>query len=274
MSEDRNPADLADEPLDPQAEEFDELEEQGQEGEDTAADADTSGEDRHPGAADDRERTGGPDADAADQSGAQAPGRPPRQSANVRRNQSIRAFREARQAAERRTAALEQQIAFLTGAGAAQNQAQLAALQEQERQRLEMMSPEDRANYRMALSEQRVGQALLQTRLAMAEQADAMAFRARTERDPEARRLAAAVEDLHRQAPTITREQLLAYEIGRRELERRDAARGRAAARVTLNNSGQRVRPPASGRADVAAERRGGDGGRAARARRLDGVLI
>jgi hypothetical protein len=121
--------------------------------------------------------------------------------------------------------------------------AELAAQQEAERQRYEMMSPWEQAQYLQDNINRRVTEQTTQIAQSLWDQSDRREYEALVADNPAYKALEDRVADLKRQAPGVPRRILLATAIGMRAMERGPAAgtRQRRNADVALERN--RVRP-------------------------------
>lgn len=212
------------------------------------------------------------DADDGDQ-GEGAPGRgrvldgkrPP-----SRRNEDIREARSRAQEAEAKAAATAAEVAQLRAQLDAQARQQNDAA---EAARLELMSPDERADYKIRKSGEAMQRQLMQTQFQLSDQSDKLAFDAMCRADPRARKLAGEVErrlsDLRSKGQNVKREDLLAFVIGRRALDN-PQSQGKQQRQAERRREREDARG-ASPRGDARGERR-----RAGKtpAERLDGVRI
>ena len=94
-------------------------------------------------------------------------------------------------------------------------------------ERLSLMSPEERADYRVAQSEARLRNEMQQTRLMLQEEADRSAFRSLQSSNPLARKYAADVETVVAQQKsrglTVSRETALKFVIGEKMFAKANA---------------------------------------------------
>lgn len=166
-----------------------------------------------------------------------------------------------------RQAQFERQLADLTATRNQPSAAEVAAFQEQERQRFELMSPYEQAQYTRQVISNEVAQQTNQIRNALWEQNDQQIYETMLRETPAYKRFDDQVKELKAQAPGVARKYLLATAIGLRALEGGGAARTRAAnaAAAGVARNGAR---PAGGRGDVPSER-GRGGGETARDARL-----
>ncbi len=172
-----------------------------------------------------------------------------------------------------RQAQFEQQLAALTAARNQPSPAELAAQQEQERQRFELMSPYEQFQYTQAKINNEVAQRTNQIASGLWDQNDQRDYAALLEATPAYRRFDDKVSELRTQAPGVARRVLLATAIGLRALEGNGAARTRAgrAAEAGAARNGAR---PSNGRGDVGSQRGRGEGGSARDARLRAAGLI
>lgn len=200
-------------------EDFDGEGDEGQEGNADESDGDGQGED---GEATDQ-------ADGEEDEERVAPRKQPRASDTVR--ESKRRAQEAETRADR----LEREIAEIR---ATQNQQrgpspeEIRQHQAIEAERLSMMSPEERADYRVAQVEQRLRGEMHQTRLQLAEESDRSNFRALQSSSPLARKYAADVEKVvaeqKRNGMIVNREVALKFVLGEKLFEKSSATTGKA----------------------------------------------
>mgnify|MGYP001608309175 FL=1 len=172
-----------------------------------------------------------------------------------------------------RQAQFERQLADLTAARNQPSQAEIAAQQEMERQRYELMSPFEQAQYLEQKINNRVQQQTNQIAAGLWDQNDQRDYAALLETTPAYKRYDDRVNELRTQAPGVSRRILLATAIGLRALEGGGAARTRAT-RQAEAGAARNVARPAGGRGDAPSERGRGDGGSARDARLRAAGLI
>ena len=223
----------------------------------------------------DAEDEGGDAGEEGDEEGLAEPApRRARQTASERVRESRAQVREANE----RAARLEREIAEIRaqqqrGPSAEEIRHQQAV----EAERLSLMSPDERADYRIAQAEHRLRNEMQQTRLQLAEQADQSSFRALQATNPLARKYATDVEkvvaDQKARGMIVNREVALKFVLGEKLYEKSMATGGKAkkagAARVAAQtgNPGR-----AAGQATSERGSRRGDDSEAALERRLAGV--
>jgi len=144
----------------------------------------------------------------------------------------------------------------------APSQAEIFEQQRIEQERLALMSPEERADYRINQTEQRLQAQLRRMEVQNADQTNRAAFQAKATVDPVYKRYAQDVEDrlaqVHRQNPGqfVDRELILKIVIGERAL----ANAGRANARGQKKGEASKARQTAQGgaaRSDLQGDRAG-----------------
>jgi hypothetical protein len=159
---------------------------------------------------------------------------------------------EAARAADR--AQFERQLAELTAARQQPSPAEIAAQQEAERQRYELMTDYEKFQYTRQAINQEVNRQTQQIAHNLWDQNDQRNYDDLLERTPAYRRFGDQVAELKRQAPGIPRRVLLATAIGLKALEQNGAATTRAATRAAAATARNGVRP-AGGRSDVSGDR-------------------
>lgn len=181
----------------------------------------------------------------------------------------------AERAAEKaRADALERELAQIRQGQTQQQQHQAA---EEERQRLALMDPEERAEYRIRQSEQRTQQVLNEIRFQAADSADKTAFEGLCARNPSAAALKDEVEQalqtMRASGTTAPRETVLKYLLGEKALSKAPRASAAAARKSAANRERQQARA-VNGRGDVPANggRRGSEAEQ--RRRRLENMEI
>lgn len=189
----------------------------------------------------------------------------------TRGERRFQALTEAARAAEERAARAERQVQeFLQN----QRQQQQQTDPRLEQERLALMTPEERIEYRFQQSEERHRRETAAMEARMADQADQTRYQARAANNPIYAKYADEVEtahqDLRSKGQFVAREAILKFKLGEKMLERALTAAPKQRKQGKQNIERQRTRP-VSGRQDVAADRRRqGD----TPASRLDGVSI
>ena len=143
----------------------------------------------------------------------------------------------------------------------------------QERDRLALMTPDERADYRIAQHRSETQQQLRQIELRTAMQTDKAAFDAKATVNPVYRRMQSAVEDMFaeqvRKGQPTDRETILFHLLGKQAVSGAGSNKSRQQARRRVEN--QRV-TPSSGKGDTA--RRSGSTRMSTAEERLKDVLI
>ena len=182
-----------------------------------------------------------------------------------RRNEDIRAARDRAQAAEAK-------------AQAAAIQAQLNAIQNQrdeagESARLELLSESEKAKYYVDKGQRSVQMQLAQQEFRLTDQSDKLSFEAMCRADPRAKKLAPEVErrltELRGKGQNVSRENLLAFVIGKRALDNPQVT-GKQRAGAERRREREQARGT-SPRGDAQGQRRAAG---KTPAQRLEGVLI
>lgn len=191
----------------------------------------------------------------------------PRVQAFVNENRELK----ARLAVER--AAFERQLSDLTLARNQPSPAEIAAAHEADRQRYEMMSPWEQAQYIAQTIDKRVTEQTTNIRIGLWDQNDKRAYDEELRTSPQFRRYDERVEELRKIAPGVSRIDLLDKAIGEYARTHGAAARTRAArgAEAGEARNGARASTP---RGDVASQRGRGDGTSARDARLRAAGLI
>lgn len=199
-------------------------------------------------------------------------GRQPHQVGQGRADRRIRSLSE-----ENRRLREQLQRGQGQGQGGAPSQEQLRLAEQQERDRLALMSPEERFDYRLTQQEERHRRDLAQVRFETADAADKTAFDQLCARNPQAARLKDRVEQAlaaeRAKGFTYPRETVLKFVIGESVLKSAPRAQNRQQREASEQRQRQQARP-GQGRSDV------NQGGgrqtdeRAARADRLKDVQI
>ena len=176
--------------------------------------------------------------------------------------------RERREAAQRAEAA-ERRLQELLASQQSQSRAQTEA---QERQRLEQMLPDERAEYIARQTADRTTRELAALRQEMADPSDRATFQAAQARDPRLAKVAAEVEStlagLRAQGTTLPRTELAAYLLGKKILEKGAAAGTRQRSQAATRVARETARPVSGGGA-AAPGRAASKDERAARLARL-----
>jgi len=178
----------------------------------------------------------------------------------------IRESKRRAKEAEERTARLEREMADLRTAMTQprMSEAEMYRAQQAEQERLQLMSPEERADYRVAQAEQRIRAEMQQVRFTSAEAADKAAFKSLAQSNPLAKKYAVEVEaDFARRLAAgkpVEREIILQNLVGKAMIDRAvsaSAKQGKAASRRVAAAEGR----PARAGGDTASDRsnRGGD---------------
>jgi hypothetical protein len=143
----------------------------------------------------------------------------------------------------------------------------------QERDRLALMTPEERADYRISQQRNEMRQEMQQLRLQTAMQTDKASFDAKVTVNPVYRRMQAAVEEMFqeqvRKGQPTDRETILYHLLGKQAANGASNLKPRRDARRRVEN--ERVRP-SSGKGDTA--RRSSEGRASTVEQRLKDVLI
>lgn len=147
----------------------------------------------------------------------------------------------------------------------------------QEAERLALMDPEERYEYRARQLEAKLDQRLQAIQFQSDDRADKTAFDALVSRSPIAAKLADKVEDalreMRRNGTTAPRETVLKYLIGENAIANAGRAKGKATRTAALNKAKQ-VGRPTGGRSDISSgSPRSGDD-RSKRAARLADISI
>lgn len=167
----------------------------------------------------------------------------------------IRDLRRRAQDAERRNQEFQQQLQQLVQG---RSQADLAREQQMEQERLALMSPDERVEYRMQQMERNFQFREQQTRAALFDQSDKLAFDNLVAQKPTLRRYEAEVERLRQQAPNVPRKYLLAVAIGLPAIDRMGAAQNRAQNRAERSARANVTNPPGGRGAATGRQRQGG----------------
>lgn len=187
-----------------------------------------------------------------------------------RRNEDIRAARDRAQAAEASAAEAKAQAAAI--------QAQLNAIQNQrdeagESARLELLSESERSKYYVEKGQRSVQMQLAQQEFRLTDQSDKLSFEAMCRADPRAKKLAPEVErrltELRGKGQNVSRENLLAFVIGKRALDNPQVT-GKQRAGAERRREREQARGT-SPRGDAQGQRRAAG---KTPAQRLEGVLI
>lgn len=231
----------------------DDLDTEAEDFPDEDAEAEGEGDDAED-AGDDAEAEGDADADAGDAEGqgAQGQARHVAPQRRASREDNLRAEFERKLANERE--AFNRQLAEVVAQQRQPSQAELARQAEEERQRVELMSPAEVAAYYAQKTERTITERLNQQQAMLFDRADRSEFEALVERDPTLRKFSDKVEEYRRQAPGVPRRLLLATAIGEQALAQRGSARTRATTRNEAARARQVTRPT-NGRSDVPSDR-------------------
>lgn len=175
-----------------------------------------------------------------------------------RANETIRSLRKAAQDRAEENANLRRRMDELEHT-TRQRQQEPAETKEQETARLQLMTPDERAEYRFNKAEERNQRALAVIQLQSADLADQAAFSALKVDDPAAKKYASDVEktlaDLRKRGENASRETILNYLVGQKSREAMKKNGGRAA-RKGQDNIRRQQATPGNGRGDVQATRR------------------
>lgn len=181
-----------------------------------------------------------------------------------------------RAAATTRAEAAERELAAIRQERQNNQQRETA---EQEAQRLAMMDPEERTEYRLNQIEARNQQALSEIRFQSADTNDKTAFEAICARNPAVAAMKDEVEEalkaMRAQGTTAPRETVAAYLIGQKAIAKQPRAKAAGARTAAAGRERQQARPTGGGRGDVPAngQRRGGSEAEQRR-RRLENLEI
>lgn len=167
----------------------------------------------------------------------------------------IRDLRRRAQEAERRNQEFQQQLAQVMQG---RSQADLAREQQQEQERLALMSPEERTQYEIQQLRRENQYRDQQYRAALFEQTDKIQYDNLVAQNPTYRRFDDKVEELRRQAPNVPRRILLATAIGMSAMERGGQARTRAQNTAERRARANVTNPPGGRGAATGRQRQGG----------------
>lgn len=207
------------------------------------------------------EGEGSDDADGQEDVGDEGPDEvaddpPKRLSRGERRIQAVR--KEAREATAK-TQRLEEELIRLR-AERQNQQPQLSPEDEaaQERERLAIMTPDERTEYRLAKSERNNARQIQQMRIEQQDALDQAQYQTRAASDPRFKRYEPEVNkrlrELRAQGQNVTREALLKFILGEKLLER-DAAAGAKQKAAAGKRVQRQAAPRMNGRTDVATTR-------------------
>lgn len=189
-----------------------------------------------------------------------------------RANDTIRSLRRENQDYRRRLEDLERQSRQQPQRQQQIDPVEQARREEAERQRVALMTPEERFEYRMDQMQRQNQQFLQGVQMNLAEQTDKANFEAKSSVDPLYKKYAPLVEqrlsELRAQGQNVPREVLMKFMIGERALQKADGARSRQTKRAQSEARQQR------GRATNPRGRQGSEGrsgGKSAKDR-LEGV--
>jgi hypothetical protein len=175
---------------------------------------------------------------------------PPRQLSRAERR--VQSALTAAKAAEDRAAKIEAELAALK---AERTRSATAEQQAAERQRLEMMSPDERAEYRVSQIEKSLKAELEQTKFQIWDQADKASFDTLAAQRPQVAKAAAQVEaylaQMRAAGTNAPRATVLRYVIGDMALAAEPRARGKAERQAETNRQRQTVAPPRTRNSDV-----------------------
>lgn len=197
---------------------------------------------------------GEPDPDAEEGEGSQGQARDVTPRGRARGRAYGEQIRELQGQLTRQQQEFERQLRELTQVQRQPSAAEIAAAQEAERQRYELMSPYEQFQYSQQRIAEGVASQTRQIEQRLWEQNDQREYEGLLAATPAYRRLDDRVQDLKRQAPGVPRRVLLATAIGLRAMEQSGAATTRATNRAAAATQRNTTRPPA-GRSDVGAER-------------------
>lgn len=173
-----------------------------------------------------------------------------------RANEAIRAARERAQAAEARAQEAQRRADEAERRANERRQAEDAAA---ERERLALMSPEEKADYRISKAERAFEQRLAQADFRAEDRADKADFRLLCAEDKAVAAVASEVEaelvSMRSQGRNVPREALANFIIGRRARERAKAA-GTKQRRKGQEAIRRETAKPGRGRSDTASDRR------------------
>ena len=191
-----------------------------------------------------------------------------------RASDTIRQLRDRAQRAERERE--EERQARVRAEAAAAERGRRES-DEQERARISLMTPEERADYRVSRLEQEFDRKLSGLAFQSADQNDKSAFKAmasvnqvyaKHEREVETR-----LAELRKQGQNVSREVMLKFIIGEKAVERAATSGGRQRAKATERVNRETTRPGAT-RSDTASVRGKETNTAAARRQRLEDVPI
>lgn len=166
----------------------------------------------------------------------------------TRGQRRFQALNERTRAAEERAAAIERELAQIR---AERSDRQTTQQREEEAERLRLMDPAERAEYRAQKLEEKFGQELGRLQFQQADATDRTKFDGFLSRRPEFEKFNDEVERelgaLRRSGLNVPRETVLWTIIGRNAVQKAPAAKTRAAKRGAENIERQRARPAAAG---------------------------
>lgn len=189
-----------------------------------------------------------------------------------RTQRTITGLRARAQKAENETQELRSRLDALERG---QSGRSAAADEAEERARLEVMTPEERSEYRTTKTVNGLRQDFGRLQFQLADQTDKASFDAKAISNPVYARHADEVEDrlaaLRRQGQNVTREIMLRFLLGEKAMQQQGRAAGKQRQAALKQRQRQTARPAGGGRSDTRPERQ--KTGKTAR-ERLEGVII